>query len=219
MRTIEVTWRVVSGAECASALGLLGEAERAVAARFRDPLDRAVYVHAHAMLATTLDRHGAPVPPCYVRSAWGKPALPDGPHFSLSHTRGLAACAIDAAHPVGIDVERVEVHRDLHAIALLVFTPEERDWLDRRAGGAVWTEGFFTLWTMKEAVMKAVGLGFSLDAVSFVVDAEAGCVLRAADARARGWAIRCWNPADGFRAALAYWPAGDVAVEMREVAG
>ena len=88
----------------------------------------------------------------------GKPFLPGGPAFSLSHSGAFAALAVDA-HPVGLDLERVEPAR-MRAIRR-VCTPEELDWAGEDPLRT------FRLWTWKEAVMKATGLGFALAPESF----------------------------------------------------
>lgn len=82
----------------------------------------------------------------------GGAPLPNGAfHWSISHTRGLAAAVI-AREPVGIDVERIRERR--RDIFKEVGTQEEWSLL----GGKSWP-AFFTLWTAKEAVLKANSLG------------------------------------------------------------
>ncbi|MET8120032.1 4'-phosphopantetheinyl transferase superfamily protein [Micromonospora sp. NPDC005189] len=76
---------------------------------------------------------------------------------SISRTAGIVVVAARRAGPVGVDVERV---RPLPALTLARrwFAPAELAWLDGRpeAGRAV---DFLRLWTAKEAVGKALGLG------------------------------------------------------------
>lgn len=92
----------------------------------------------------------------------GKPYLPAAPHlhFNLSHTPGLAM-AVVASSPVGCDVESTT--RPIHpALARRAFSPTDCDRLsalpepDRPAE-------FFRLWTLKEASLKALGIGFRTD--------------------------------------------------------
>ncbi|WCN78811.1 4'-phosphopantetheinyl transferase family protein [Micromonospora sp. LH3U1] len=76
---------------------------------------------------------------------------------SVSRTAGLVVVAARRAGAVGVDVERI---RPLPALALARrwFPPAESAWLADRpeAGRAV---DFLRLWTAKEAVGKALGLG------------------------------------------------------------
>jgi 4'-phosphopantetheinyl transferase len=84
----------------------------------------------------------------------GKPCFPDGPEFSLTHSRGFAACAVaPRGLRVGIDIEPAD--RARAASVALVAGDAERKALD--AGALSPTE----LWTAKEAVLKAAGAGLS----------------------------------------------------------
>ena len=74
-------------------------------------------------------------------------------HFNLSHSGDLALIAL-APVPVGVDLER-DTPADAHALAQAWFTPAEQA---RLAGGE---DDFLTLWTAREAVLKAMGTGLS----------------------------------------------------------
>jgi phosphopantetheinyl transferase len=84
----------------------------------------------------------------------GEPCFPDGPEFSLTHSRGFAACAVaPRGLRVGIDIEPAD--RARAASVALVAGDAERKALDE--GALSPTE----LWTAKEAVLKAAGAGLS----------------------------------------------------------
>lgn len=147
---------------------LLTEDERARGERYVRPEDRHTYVVARALLRTTLSRYG-PTPP----RAWrfvtnehqcpfvdeaqaGTPRL----YFNLSHTAGLVTLAVTRGHRVGVDVERVDrvVTED---VAGRHFAPAEvRDL--RALPAAAQPRAFFEYWTLKEAYIKARGLGLAL---------------------------------------------------------
>ncbi len=89
-------------------------------------------------------------------TADGRPFLAEGPAFSLSHSGIYCALAIGEGR-VGIDIERME-EAGLGALEAAA-TPEEQ---------AMITEGdalrrFYTLWTRKEALAKAIGTGLFRD--------------------------------------------------------
>lgn len=83
----------------------------------------------------------------------GKPYLPGGPSFSISHSRGFAAVAI-SDRPVGLDLERVRSFSEL--LPERVFSRIELEWFRQRGERR---EDFFTLWTLKECYYKYLGTG------------------------------------------------------------
>src|SRR5205823_6502928 len=95
--------------------------------------DRRDYIAAHALTRAALSRHRAVSPsdwrfeansngkPSVVASQSGAPPLT----FSLSHTRGLVACAVTHAAHIGIDVERFDRVVAARAIAESAFSPAE----------------------------------------------------------------------------------------------
>ena len=88
--------------------------------------------------------------------------------FNVSHSgrHGLIALAEDRR--VGVDVEERASRHDLDGEIRTVFAPAERREL-AAAGGGRKLELFFLLWTLKEALIKALGSGFSLDTASFEI--------------------------------------------------
>jgi 4'-phosphopantetheinyl transferase len=203
---------------------LLSEEERERAARFMREGDRATYVAAHAMLRVALSR-SAPLEP----EAWrfrtgphGRPEI-DGPaerhglRFSLSHTAGFAICAITTDVPVGVDVEATGRRTPLD-VAQRCFAPEERDALDalpppRRP------ERFLEHWTLKEAFLKALGVGltYPMSRVRFTL--VPGAPVRVAvppdlETDPEAWRFESWRPDEGYLAALAVRSEG-APCEMR----
>lgn len=78
----------------------------------------------------------------------GKPYWENGPYFSISHCKQGIAVATDD-RPIGIDIEGIR-HADADLIARTM-SEEEREGMDERK--------FTRLWTQKEAVVKAQGVG------------------------------------------------------------
>ena len=94
-----------------------------------------------------------PMPPVS-NTASGKPFFLRSPvQFSLSHTKGLAACAI-SDELVGIDAELI---RDVRpGVPERTMNPEELDWMKAQKDPS---KAFLVLWTMKEAWVKLTGQG------------------------------------------------------------
>ena len=143
-------------------LALLDDQERARAERYRLPADRDRFRLGAVLLRAVAARH------LEVRAAdvavdrtcgrcgaqHGRPHLPGtGLHASVSHSGEVVAVAITSSGPVGVDVEAVRAI-DFAAIAESVCTPAERIEVRTEAD-------FFTVWTRKEAVLKATGEGLS----------------------------------------------------------
>ena len=160
---------------------LLCEEERERAARFRFDGHRRSWIVAHALVRAALS-HYAPVAP----EAWrfraeegGRPRVA-GPEeapplrFNLSHSNGLAACAVALDLDVGVDVESASRLRRPLEIAERYFASEEAREL-RGLRREERLERFLDYWTLKEAYVKARGdgLAIGLDRMRFVLSGEA----------------------------------------------
>lgn len=157
-------------------LNVLGGDERDRLARFVFERDQGLYLAAHALLRFALSRHtgGSPSGWRFVTLPNGKPELAagqEGPRFNLTHTRGLAACAIAVDGMLGLDAEHWRARPAPMEVATDVFTLAERDFLARLPPMAQ-SLAFFRLWTVKEAYAKAigVGLGFPFDQLAVTLD-------------------------------------------------
>jgi 4'-phosphopantetheinyl transferase len=141
--------------------------------------DRRDYVAAHALLrrAMAASTGQGPEHLVFERDENGKPflvqsgTLPASPHFSLSHSHDLVACVISRTCAVGIDVEVVNPAIDVQRLATRYFTADEAAALQRWSAEER-PSRFCELWSLKEALLKAVGIGptTSIDSVSFRVD-------------------------------------------------
>jgi len=153
-------------------LDQLDAEEKARAARFRFPGDKAAYVSAHALLRHMLTAVTGESNEWQFRvQRSGKPELAAehgfvGLHFNISHTSDFVACAV-APFPVGVDVETVERKTDF-AISRR-FAARERATLAGVAPDA-FALTFFRLWTLKEAYLKGTGDGLSRPLDSFTVE-------------------------------------------------
>lgn len=91
-----------------------------------------------------------------------------GPYISLSHTQGLVACVISKMSPIGVDVEYWRV-RDFEKLADYAYGPSEREEVAREGVSA-----FYRIWTLREAMAKAVGAGVmkAFNGRDCIMDAE-----------------------------------------------
>jgi 4'-phosphopantetheinyl transferase len=123
--------------------------------------------------------------------------------FSLSHTNGMVACAVTSAAAVGVDVERLDRGVDAAKIAARFFAPEETAQLTRLDGDARRAH-FCDIWTLKEALVKALGTGIasSLASLAFTVDG-ARVTLAAPQLDTNAWHFRLFAPSPVHRLAVA----------------
>ncbi|WP_448191063.1 4'-phosphopantetheinyl transferase family protein [Azospirillum sp. sgz301742] len=198
-------------------LDLLDQSETARWHRLRRPEGRRLFAAAHALLRTALSRYAA-VDPRDWRFTAGEHGRPDlaGPEtglsFNLTHTDGLAACAIARGLPVGIDAERPDRRVNLEGMARIAFADAERAQLQAAAPEQE-GEVFFGIWTLKEAYIKARGLGLALPLKSFSVTVEPPGITPSPD-DAKVWHAELTRPTGEHLLALAV-PRRGMTVEYR----
>ena len=157
--------------------GLLSKEEREQERRFFFVDDQRRYLVTRALVRTVLSRYVAVDPRDWRFSTnyWGKPAIADplqmisDLQFNISHTRGLIVLALTRGETVGVDIENVADREAAFSIADHYFTEQEAHEL-RSLDGEARKERFFTLWTLKEAYIKARGHGLSIPLNQFRFD-------------------------------------------------
>jgi 4'-phosphopantetheinyl transferase len=80
----------------------------------------------------------------------------------------LVACAITAESEIGVDAEAFNPKLDAISIAKSFFASAECDMLAGLSKDEV-AHAFFALWTLKEAIVKAIGRGLSVAFRDFTV--------------------------------------------------
>ena len=88
--------------------------------------------------------------------------------FNLSHSGKHGLIALVPHGRLGVDVEERVPRGDFDELSEAVFGPHEQSAL-ASVRGRDRIQLFFRLWTIKEALIKALGLGFSLDPSQFEV--------------------------------------------------
>jgi 4'-phosphopantetheinyl transferase len=209
------SWHLDEDAPTAGSL--LSDDERARAGGFVGPLLQRRFVVARSRLRALLGRHVGCDPRrlVFVLNEHGKPRLADHPgvHFSLSHSQDRALLAVSDGPEIGADLEMVRPvdHLDL---SRRYFHPDEVAAIERQEDPRL---AFFRIWTLKEAVVKAIGLGLSLPLDSFAVSiAGPRPVMAVAPAESPGpWWLHA-EPGDYCRA-LAAPVGGEIGLIHRNV--
>jgi 4'-phosphopantetheinyl transferase len=219
-----VRWIVLEpgSAAIAALRPLLDASEQARANRFRFAADRAPYIAAHSLLRAMLSRMtGIPAADFRFRAdKSGKPALdlaqalPDL-HFSLSHTRGLAACAVGRPYALGIDAEAWRVPAPIE-LAARHFAPAEALLIAEQTP-AEQPSTFYRLWTLKEAYLKATGQGLAAALDSFALSLDPVAIAVAAPDSTAAWHFAEFRPGPAHSLALAVQSPGPVPVDAAAV--
>jgi 4'-phosphopantetheinyl transferase len=198
------------------------EEERERAARFHFEADRQRFLHGRLLLRSFLGHHLgiAPRDVSFVKGEFGKPEVerPAGGdargagdagilRFNLAHSGEWLLFAIARDRELGVDVEQHRVMSDAIDIARRFFAPPEVAALEA-LDPALHHDTFFRVWTRKEAIVKATGLGLSAGLDRFAVSADAPdhVALRGLDGDPAWdrWTIRGLDMPRNYTAAVAF---------------
>jgi 4'-phosphopantetheinyl transferase len=149
---------------------LLSEDERVRWRSFRFHRHSCEYLATRVLIRTALSNSLSAAPQAwrFSRNAYGKPRVdPErGLHFSLSNSLGLVACLIAQGTEVGLDAEPYERSKEIAELASKVFSPRELAQLEVLRDPEK-LDRALSLWTLKEAYIKARGMGLSLPLQKF----------------------------------------------------
>jgi 4'-phosphopantetheinyl transferase len=155
---------------------LMNEEERARHRRFYFERDRHMFLVTRALVRTVLSEYAdcAPEDWTFALNPWGRPHISGpvaGPFFNLSNTHGLVACAVSRSQRIGVDVENTTRNTEPLAIADRFFSEAEVAALKALPDDQHRTR-FFSLWTLKEAYIKARGMGLAIPLGQFSYDLD-----------------------------------------------
>ena len=118
----------------------------------------------------------------FIRNKHGKPELVDRVdcekdqdkiRFNLSHNSQLIVIAVCVNDDIGCDIENPQRKVSIEPISRRFFAPQEHNVLNSLQG-IEQQQRFFECWTLKEAFVKATGVGISLGLDSFYFDVNKG---------------------------------------------
>lgn len=144
---------------------LMNADERVRHDRYAFEHSRREYRLTRALVRTTLGAYLGrdPREVAFTQSEHGKPSVVDGGDlaFNLSNTAGLIVCLLARGRDVGVDVESIDRRVDARGVAHRFFSPGEVSDLfalpeERQV------RRFLGYWTLKEAYIKACGLGLAI---------------------------------------------------------
>jgi 4'-phosphopantetheinyl transferase len=149
--------------------------EQAHAARYRFVKDRLAFALGRVLVRSTLSHYDR-APPGGWQFVWnshGKPELYPSPdrlpfRFNISHCEGLVTAAFALGRDIGVDVEAVARCGARVAVANSCFAREEVRAIEVLPE-AQRQSAFAAIWTLKEAYVKARGLGLSIPLADFLI--------------------------------------------------
>jgi len=148
---------------------LLSDTERERVDRYRFPASQHTALITRAFIRLILSQYDdqSPAEWQFSISALGKPEInnPAIPlRFNLSHNDELIICAVCLDNNIGCDIENVGRKISVNAIADRFFSTQEAQLIKAHP------TRFFEYWTLKEAFVKATGLGISQGLETFSFD-------------------------------------------------
>lgn len=192
---------------------VLSEAQKARAARMRVAEKRCQYIIAQGltrMLIGTIVGTAAESLE-FDRGPKGKPYLggefaDTGIQFNMTHTSHMALIAITMNREVGVDIERIRDNLQWEKLARRYFSPQEYGEFSSLPESER-LRAFFTCWTRKEAVLKAIGTGLGGGLASFDVSIGPQSPPALLDNRWNGrfhgdWSLNPLDPGSGYVATL-----------------
>lgn len=131
----------------------------------------------------------------------GKPAYDGfkGIHFNITHSGEWVAVALSSGC-VGVDVEKMR--KIPEGVARRFFSEAENQWLDSAQTEAERKDIFFTLWTLKESFLKAIGKGLTKSLNTFTIRRAGNRQFELElDEETRGFKLCAFEFRDGYKLA------------------
>jgi 4'-phosphopantetheinyl transferase len=157
-----VSWDIVS-----NLYQTLSLEERIKAEKFRFSLDQKRYIVSHAILRLILAAYVEedPTELKFETTEYRKPKLvnrigKNSIQFNMSHSENVVCYSMSSIHDVGIDIEYVNSNFEWYDLARAYCTPMELSLLES-VPKRDQHRTFFSIWTRKEALLKAIGIGLS----------------------------------------------------------
>ena len=152
------------------AFSLLGGETQTMINRYRFESDRRLETASQLLLRYGLacEWGRPPGEPALRFGVRGKPYLLDDPDlfFNISHSGRYALCAFDSRE-IGADVQEIRPVKD--SVFKYALNPSEKEELSSSEN---MLDDFFSLWALKESVMKFTGLGLGLPLKAFSVSLD-----------------------------------------------
>jgi len=188
----------------------LSPEERDRAQQYRHPRDRDRFILGRGGLRYLLASYLG-IAPTAIQLGYGPHGKPylraphaANMHFNVAHSGDWVIWGFSHSPHIGVDVETLQPRRYLSGLMQRCLTAAERDQLPPDPLAQL--EIFLRYWTIKEAHLKAIGLGlsYSLQAVQVALQPTPQ-IMRAAHIPGQPvlpWGVQLWQPGPGAIAAV-----------------
>lgn len=147
----------------------LSKSELETANKFRFNKDRERFIITRYILRKILSNY-LYIPPKEIQiitNQYGKPKLDselnNNIQFNISHSGNLVIYALNLFNEIGVDVEKIDNTINHLEIADNYFSTDEIEFLNISVSQNEIAEKFFRIWTRKESLLKAIGIGLLPD--------------------------------------------------------
>ncbi len=154
-------------------LTLLNKEEQQRYERLLFPKHKKQFLISRALVRTSLAQYldEAPEDLVFTKNAYGKPRVGTANkdlkiNFNLSHTDHFSVLAVSKESEIGVDTEFLTRQVDILKLAQRYFSESETSDIESLEASLL-NERFFCLWTLKEAYIKACGMGLAIPLKDF----------------------------------------------------
>lgn len=160
-------------AEVQRMLPLVSAQRRETALKYKHVFGQWACLKSWLMLENAISEDGKSSNPRWLFNEYGKPYIPGGAEFSISHCKQGIAVAVDD-RPIGIDIECI---RDISPeLVARTMNEQEQSAINNQPSAIGRVTEFTKLWTQKEAWLKYKGTGI-IDDLQHVLDNTEGVEL------------------------------------------
>ena len=200
---------------------MLSERETKRANRYHFKADRVAFILRRSVLRI-LAGHYLGIDPQvleFTKGLYGKPKIiarlnKDGLQFNISVSNAIILLGFAIGRNIGVDVERVRPIDDIDSIAKHFFSPSEKALLLSQPPNEK-LHSFYRIWTLKEALLKALGIGLTQGAGLFGIRLKANDGVEIIDNQldilnSEQWSLKTIECDGNYYAATAFDAANDI---------
>lgn len=196
--------------------------EREVYGRFKNLESQIQYLLGRSLLRKVLSRYCTETHPeawTFSYTKFGKPYVAGfNFDFNVSHTKGLVAIAISNIGKVGIDVEYCEKFDEYLEVAELNYTDSECYQIQEIPLEYQYLR-FWETWVLKEAYLKARGIGLSVPLTDLEFNIDSSGVIKFFTSGSQNLLYQFWilNLGKEYRSAISIESQTQVSVRINSI--